>query len=133
MANLIRILVVWFCALSLPLQGLAAVSMASCGSAHQHQMAQRLALLAPDAEPNTALADEVHHHGADHSNQVSSHGSADKCSACASCCASVAMVAPIVLWRATSPEPAALVVEPSLGRPSFHPDGLDRPPRSSLA
>jgi len=133
MPNLIKILIVWLCALSFPLQGLAAVSMASCGSVHQHQMSKRLAPSAQDVEPGVTHADGGHHHDADHSTQASAHASADKCSVCASCCANVAMVAPVVRWLAASQLPAALVVKPSVGRPSFHPDGLDRPPRSSLA
>lgn len=138
MSKLIRILVVWLCMLSLPLQGLAAATMAPGDSVHQHRMARHLASLIvslmADIEPGITQADETPCHGSDHARPSSSlHASADKCSACASCCASVAMVAPVLQWRAPSQEPAVLVVQPNVGRPSFHPEGLDRPPRSSSA
>lgn len=125
MSKLIRILIVWLCTLSLPFQGVAAAAMASCGPVHQHQYPHEMAV----SHGHVGAHADHDHSGMHPAHQVK----ADKCSACSSCCAGVAMVAPALRWQAPAQEPVVPVVLPSLLQPSFHPDGLDRPPRSRTA
>lgn len=123
MTKLLKILLVWLCVLSLPVQGMAAVTRLSCGTAHHHPV---------NAEHH------MHEHHAQHAgsgDHAAPHHqpSADKCSVCASCCSGLGMVATFIPWLVPCHEHAVLVATFKPLLPSFLPDGLERPPRLILA
>lgn len=142
-------MLVWLMALAIPVQGVAAVGMLHCAASPQQEP---LALTAPaHAEAMHAHGPGSHHahpahagHGHDGHHVGDGHGPAaddpadnttslgHKCSACAACCAGLALPAhavefssPIVASFAALP-PGATPVRFVLGR-------LDRPPRPTLA
>jgi hypothetical protein len=133
---MIRKLLIWVVMALLPLQGYAAAAMISCGPMHAQM---------------SAAAEHPHHHDAGAAHQSHDHHQQDgpagdrqapsndtdlfkfKCSACAACCTGSA---------APSPVPPAVTADASHGVriPFFESpeggivlDGLDRPPRTSLA
>lgn len=139
-------------ALALPAQGLTNATMLHCGSSHQRM---HNAQPAPVAEHQAHQAAGSHHpHGADHAvdhitdhTAPADHGTASpdtpetpdkvtdlgqyKCSACASCCAGLALLSSMP--RVGAPERGTtvfLTVMPTVG--AFATDGPDRPPRTSL-
>jgi hypothetical protein len=123
MVPMLKTFLIWLCMLSLPIHGMAAVTMAACGAGHRQ------------VEHMGHHATSMHdgHHGARHEHQASHAQSSDKCSACAVCCTAQAMVAPMLQWQGGLPEPSPLVGAVSKLQPSFLPEGFDRPPRSLLA
>ncbi|MES2091770.1 MAG: hypothetical protein V4532_17600 [Pseudomonadota bacterium] len=148
MSKLLKTLLVWLCVLSLPIQGVAAATMLSCGSGHRHELMSQVLSEAPvdvghhhnvdeDHVMHEHLAaqgdatDGDHHHDA--GQPGSHHHGADKCSACASCCTGVGMVATFPQWRVPVQEHASLMATFTSLLPSFLPEGLERPPRLSLA
>lgn len=140
----LRLLIVWFIAIALPVQGMAGVTMAHCGSSHarmgatmeapQHRHADRKAV--------------AHHHPADVADGAAQpdHGAAPqakaqssklsdlaqyKCSSCASCCAGSAL--PSAIPRLLEPTAApAVFSEEMVTVDAFVSDGPDRPPRTHL-
>ena len=142
----LRLLIVWFIAIALPVQGMAGVTMAHCGSSHARMGAT---MEAPqqhrhaDHEAGTA-----HHHAADVGDSAAQqkHGTAPqakvqsgklsdlaqyKCSSCASCCAGSAL--PSALPRLPEPIAApAVFAEEMVTVDAFASDGPDRPPRTHL-
>ncbi len=125
MIKLLKILLVWLCVLSLPVQGMAAVTQLSCGAAHHHPVSAEQAVHEHDASGD---------HGAQANQHPQQHQpSADKCSVCASCCTGLGMVATLPQWQSPGQAHAALVATFKSLLPSFLPEGLERPPRPSLA
>ncbi|HEY0845070.1 MAG TPA: hypothetical protein VGE12_06860 [Noviherbaspirillum sp.] len=134
--------------LALPIQGLAAATAVSCGTAHQHNT---LAALNASGHDNHV---HPHQHGADgehvmrmhlHSDEASAaslphgvsapdqHVSASTCSACAACCMGAGIpssATPLQLSDQGALAPAAATVSTFAGH---IPDGLKRPPRPLLA
>lgn len=122
MTKLLKILLVWLCVLSLPVQGMAAVTLQSCGTAHHQPVNEEHA-----AHEHDGMHD-VSEHGVAHHQQ-----GVDKCSVCASCCTGLGMLATLVPWLVPSQRHPALVATLKSLLPSFLPEGLERPPRSFLA
>lgn len=135
----LRLLIVWFIAIALPVQGVAGVTMAHCGSSHERMGA------AIEATPHRHAA---HHHDA---SSAEGAGQADhaagtqavaqsgklcdlaqyKCSSCASCCAASALPsAPPRLPESTAAP--AVFAEEMVTVDAFASDGPDRPPRTGL-
>lgn len=141
----VRLLIVWFIAIALPVQGMAGVSMAHCGSSHERMGA---AMEAPHHRHADHEAGAAHHHVADAADGAAQpdHGTATpakaqsgklshlaqyKCSSCASCCAGSAL--PSAIPRL--PEPTAVTAvfaEEMVTVDAFASDGPDRPPRTPL-
>lgn len=145
MSGLIRTLLIWLLVLAVPAQTAAAVTMAFCGPSHQ-----------AGAVHHAAASNGDHDHAAHHAEgsvaqqpaglhlqgvaAVSAdeaaptdpmQADAHKCSACASCHSSVALVSALEVLAL--PEFAATVfdsVVPSVDK--FSVDGLERPPRIRL-
>lgn len=118
MLRLIRPLIAFALALSIPLQGLAAVTAGLCmGMGHHADM------------PAPAHEASAHDHGADHTHDQQNSGSDDSahCAPCVACCAA-AHIAPAdrVCLRTFSPAAAIAVLPP--GSAGFLPEQLDRPP-----
>lgn len=158
MHRALRVLLVWVMAIAIPVQGLAAAAMLSCGPSHARMM-QGLLHGAQAAAPGhghghgpalSTAADHGAHHGhaaphqaapspaaepaptADAAGSAAPQADAFSCSACAACCAMLALPAGSVQPQAVvpaHPERDALVV-PVASPP---PDGLDRPPRATRA
>lgn len=122
MTKLLKILLVWLCVLSLPVQGMAAVTKLACGSSHHH-------LVKATHAGHGAGAD----HAKEHAKAHASASAADKCSVCASCCTGLGLLPTVGQWPLVSQQHAALIAIPQLPLPSFVPDGLERPPRPTLA
>lgn len=146
----VRAAFIWLVMLAIPLQGIAASAMLHCGPGHERQM------------PQASVADHHGGHGADapeHRHPVGDHqpdriaaapdaasaedgqapAQADKaqlgkfkCSACAQCCTSVAL-----LDRVSDPirlEPVSVApVIAADDYPQVAQTGPERPPRSLLA
>jgi hypothetical protein len=131
MLSFFKTLLVWLCILSLPVQGLAAVTRLSCGPAH-HQA------LVPASQAHEAHEHLAGHHmdGMDHDHgmhQAQHQGADKKCSVCASCCAGLGLVASFPQWPVALQASPALVATFKSLLPSFLPEGLERPPRSAIA
>jgi hypothetical protein len=145
MTGLIRTLLIWLLVVAVPAQAAAAVTMAFCGPNHQAGVAHQ-------AAPSNGKHDHAAHHAEDSIAQQHAgphlqgaataptdeaaatdlmHADTHKCSACASCHSSVALVSALEVLAL--PEFAATVfdsVVPSVDR--FSADGLERPPRIRL-
>lgn len=141
----LRLLIVWFIAIALPVQGMAGVTMAHCGSSHERMGGATETTQHRHADHDASAAD---HHGAVLANDVNQadHSTAGKvgaqpgklsdlaqykCSSCASCCAGSALpsAAPHM------PEPTAapaVFAEEVVTVDAFASDGPDRPPRTHL-
>jgi hypothetical protein len=159
MRPLLRLALIWLIALAVPLQGVAAVSMAVCGPGHARMLpAAGIASSMKHAAHDHAAGVAVHHRGqhaagamhemvADHeassdvdASQVDKRNAADKlaqlakfkCSACASCCTGAAFPASIVSFDLPK-ESHVFLASPVVANAIFLTGGQDRPPRSSLA
>lgn len=149
MLRFLRITLMWFVALAVPIQGSAAVAMFGCGPGHHGGMGSFQTAMADeqaqDADRHSqgavAEEDESHHHDGDvahdHSHSPKAQGTVHKvakgnCTPCASCCVVAAPPATVIQF-----EPVLLVdfcvVSAQSGVNSFLADGLERPPRSFLA
>ena len=141
----LRLLIVWFIAIALPVQGMAGVTMAHCGSSHermgaateaqQHRHADHEAGAAPHHAAGVANGAAQPDHGAAIEAKAQSGKLSDlaqyKCSSCASCCAGSAL--PSALPRLPEPTAApAVFAEEMVTVDAFASDGPDRPPRTHL-
>jgi hypothetical protein len=146
----LRLLIVWFIALALPVQGIAGVTMVNCGQSHERLGAARAAMAEPGSHRHAEReAGAAHHHlaAAAHSEDHAGHATvapADApsdhvvqsgehtCSSCASCCAGAAL--PSLALRLPDPVCAPTVfAETMVSVDTFASDGPDRPPRCVLA
>lgn len=138
MRNAWRVLLLCLTMLALPLQGVAAVRMLHClgpAPAALHE------------QPEAGHGHGAHHdHHGDHSDaaahghaasgpadvdHASGHGKAHKCSACAACCAGMAVAFALPVM----PQPvheAERTPGPQAAAASFIAGGLERPPRAWL-
>ena len=141
----LRLLIVWFVAIALPVQGIAGVTMAHCGQSHERMGAATEATQHRHAAHDAGAAD---HHDADLSDGAgpADHAAATqpeaqpgtlsdlgqyKCSSCASCCAGSAL--PSAMPRLPEPTAApAVFTEVMVTVDAFASDGPDRPPRIPL-
>lgn len=134
-----RVLFAWLLMLAVPVQGIAAASMVFCGMSENHSHAAQVLISQANAAPLHDVRGAAHHH--DHSahghlaggqaTQVADHlpDSAHKCSVCADCCNSVAIVN-LARVAAVAPAPQSQSAEPFVlihARPSSVPD---KPPRA---
>lgn len=146
MQCILRHALIWFMALAMPVQGMAASAMAFCGPAHDrvwvaaaghdasaapvHEHANAAHLQAAGALPDegTAAAADV---PTQEPSQFTQAGQSS-CSACASCCSMLAIpvsFAPVAGPASTLQTPVALAV----GVASFVTAGPERPPRRQHA
>jgi hypothetical protein len=136
MNRFLKILLIWMLAFALPAQALGSVIKLSCGPTHhvavpaavsghtQHEMADHAAHhheFAASANHGEAAADPV-----DDSTQYKSA----TCSACATCCASAAVVRSDLSWMPGYRNSFIFVPSPFLSFIGHVPAGLERPPRS---
>ena len=145
MGLLIRTLLIWLLVLSVPAQGAAAATMAFCGPNHHGGGAaaqMQLAAPAKHAHHDGAVAAEHEHPQAEAQAEKGSSASAasakvsdaskHKCSACASCCSTGAILSSVLAVPAPVFTPTVFsTVVPRVD--TFAADGPDRPPRIVLA
>lgn len=141
----LKLLIVWFVAIALPVQGMAGVTMAHCGQSHERMGA---AMEASQHRYTAADAGAAHHHDADmadgadqadYATAIQAKAQPDKlsdlaqykCSSCNSCCAGSALPsAPPGLPESTAAP--AVFIEEMVTIDAFASDGPDRPPRTHL-
>jgi hypothetical protein len=124
MERILKLVIVVAVALSVPLQGAAAVSAAQCMALGHH-----------DAAASQGHDHEQDHHQDHHQDGAGHHaheapGVEDKsahCGPCAACCASASIAAPLPLFSPPAPGGAAQAL-PAPFHPGFQPEELDRPP-----
>jgi hypothetical protein len=122
-----RLIAVLLLALTIPLQGMAAVAGAQCmalahhedGSGQENQAHVHDDADGHDSAPHTHAGDSAGTHGDEGSN---SH-----CGPCTACCASASIAGPVGLSILSSPSNTKYVFFQSLP-PGVQPDGFDRPP-----
>ena len=133
-------LVIWLMALAIPAQGMAAATLMHCGPGHHGApSAPHKAPVLPEAflaAGEHAVHGHAHHTAADADvasdsaqNAADSSPTQHRCSACASCCAGVALTSKAVTLPTI--DPAGEVAVLTLTRAtSVVIDGPERPPRS---
>lgn len=160
MVSVRRALFIWLLVLAVPVQGLAAALMVSCGS---HPQAGALATLLPAQPGHAAMAGHVPDgaqaadveadaavapcpHQAQHAGAgvigdagtgmadaaASAHGNGHTCSACAACC-SVGAPPSLALAVPVAASPGAQFAAVQTAVDGFAADGLERPPRATSA
>ena len=139
-------IVMWLLIAVLPIQGIAAATMISCGAAHKASL-EGMATVLPDH--HHAEAAPVHHHdddadqklntddqerqpdgdqvGADHKHGPSS------CSACGACCIGTAMLPATPDWLPQHNDSEPVLSLPASAILSHISAGLERPPRFASA
>ncbi len=151
----LRLLVVWFIALALPVQGVASATMAHCGPRHQPMhMAAGAPGVPQAAQPHAADVAHAHHPHRPHDEGAAAHSTGHpepaphaaaepgkftdlgtyKCSSCASCCAGTALTS--AMPEVPDSEPAPTVFAEATVTVTVDPfasDGPDRPPRRTHA
>ena len=162
MGQLLRTVLIWLVALAIPAQGMAAVAMLHCGPGHPAASAAQPKVQAQPGDLWLAPADSAAHshasHGAadvdvagDTGKYAALPDTADtaqggkatvaskaagsahqKCSACASCCAGLALPSTAVMLQAIDPVREVTVL-PRSWAASIVIDGPERPPRISRA
>lgn len=124
MMSRLRILIAWLVMAAVPLQGLAAATMAFCGGEHHRQPAQ---VSAAEAGAHRHADGTTHEHTAAAAKALPDTN--HKCGVCASCCNGVA-IAQSIYSAAFVPLPQAELAEPFVlihAPPSQLPD---KPPRA---
>lgn len=153
MHRVLRVLLVWFMVIAMPVQGMAASAKVFCGPSHG-RMTQAPALGASGWAAGHAMHAghdaSAHPHGghahaaflaetgdaaapaAEDGGSPSTHPGPFSCSACAACCMALALPPSFALPEPMGPVQAVSMapVEPVA---THQPDGLDRPPRSRRA
>lgn len=141
----LKLLIVWFIAIALPVQGMAGGTMAHYGSSHermgaameatQHRHADHDAGAALHHDANSAdVATPAGHDTATQANAQPgklSDLAQYKCSSCASCCAGSALPSAMPRLPQANAAPAVFAEE-LVNVDAFASDGPDRPPRTHL-
>lgn len=155
MKRLSRLLAVWCLLLALPLQGIAAALTLACVTGHAplasaHSRGDASAVHAGSMHRTTDVTATDHLRPAHHepaiadpflrgeradpsAGQDTHHPSGSTCSACAACCLMMHAL-PAGFDFAAARASHGRVVPPAAAAPPSHlPDGLERPPRRTLA
>ena len=146
MSTLLRIALAWLLAVAIPLQGYAASRMLLCGPAH-HPAAVAERVVAPSHPAEHSMA-HTHVNAHEQSDRVlvaastieegsaepaaAKPGHAGKCSLCASCCHSAALLSEALAVPAM-PHDSTLVSALPLGHERAWVGRLDRPPQRATA
>ncbi len=142
MPRAVHVVIAFILALAIPLQGIAAATMAACASepaTDSHAIAAQVG--------HEAMAEAGEHHAMHRHVHTSSRRGPDtaspshaglarlakaKCSVCASCCAGAAMPSTLVVFDSVVLRESFAQAVPT-GTPAFLTAGLERPPRNLLA
>jgi len=141
MRRVVRLVLTWLLALALPVQGVAAATMAACGARHAiHAAATAHAASRgiDSAGHHTHRHDAATAHANDararplHAATKASDDSVHKCSACASCCLN-AVVATATITFDTIARADRFAPLVTAGPAAYVTEGQERPPRTFLA
>ncbi len=139
MSSLIKTALVWFLALALPMQALAAAAMLHCSHASTQQAAAAVHELAGHhaVAVGTGLAHDATAHPAGDAGDAGDDGNhgthgAHQCSACAACVAGAALPSAMLLTLPVEAAGAMLLALASR-ECSVVLAGLERPPRTYVA
>lgn len=147
MRRVYKVFVMWLIALAIPVQGMAAVSMAHCPAEHHTGIpgAPDRPAVGPSAgaKLDTAEAHAMHQHATadpfassehqeDATTADSGHSGHGMLKCCSATISMAAVMAPGLVARLTLRSPAPLHLQERLDR-GVTPDGLDRPPKFHLA
>ena len=138
MMSRLRLVIAWLLMAALPLQGLAAATMAFCGPAHEHQSTRAMATMAD--EHGGAHDHSQHAHATEIATAADGgHDAAQdtgalpdvshKCGVCASCCHGIAL-AGLPHWPAFVPLPQGGLAEPFVPIHATPSELPDKPPRA---
>lgn len=141
--RLLRVIMLWWMVLALPMQGMAAAAMLHCGAAGAPVPASSPQQAHHDgihhAAPEADAAHAAHaHHAADAEGSApafghdAGHAAGHACSACAACCVAMGLPAGMPVL-ATAPAATTAVTALVAPAPSFLTAGPERPPRSQRA
>lgn len=142
MWRILRLTLMWLLAAALPLQGLSAATMLACGvGQHEHSSlpvdshSHGSGVVTGDTHSHvtdTSLREAAAAHHVDSGKAGLNKGGAHKCSACAACCVSAALVSESVSF---DPVKLTAFFAPPVARTlaAFVLEGLERPPRLFLA
>lgn len=121
-----RFLAALLLALTVPVQGMAAVTAGQCMSLGHHQGGA-----GQNSDAHELGADGHDHAAHSHDDggitQYDEGGKASHCGPCAACCASASIAGPVGVTIPSSPSNTKYVFS-QFPPPGFQPDGLDRPP-----
>jgi hypothetical protein len=142
MNRIFKIWLLWLLIMAIPVQGLAAAAMLSCGSAHA---ASPQAAHVHIGHSQSDAMDHHHHHDTASSGHASDevmdapagHGSSGQhkhtissCSACAACCLGAAVIPSGLALIPIYTSVELVAVSPSQFVTGHIPAGLERPPRT---
>jgi hypothetical protein len=122
-----RLVAVLLLALTIPLQGMAAVAGAQCMALAHHEdgnAQENQAHVHDDADGHDSAP---HMHSGDSAASHGDEGSNNHCGPCTACCASASIAGSMGHSIVSSPSNTKYVFFQSLP-PGVQPDGLDRPP-----
>jgi len=122
-----RLLAVLLLAITIPVQGMAAVTAAQCMAVGHHQDGAGQDDHAHDQAAADGHEQPSHSHSDAGDANQGDDGKQSNCGPCTACCASASIAGPARLSILTSPSNVAYVFS-QLPPPGVQPDGLDRPP-----
>ena len=134
MPRLARLALMFLLAIALPLQGMAAATMAACGwGPHDHVHAVAHDHHAFDSAGRADASSHEMHVAHSHDGKADlADGALHKCSACASCCVGAAVPSQAIAFDTVKlTDRFAPLVARSV--PAYVSEGLERPPRAFLA
>ena len=128
MRRFLHLMLAAFLALAVPLQGLAGVTMASCGGAHAAAAGGGHGHDAMDPGAGHADHAAMDHAGHDMSHETGNDATDHNCAACAACCSLTLL--PAAAIAATLPDRPSSQPIPFFGsaHASVQARGLERPP-----
>lgn len=137
----LRLFFVWLLMAAIPMQGFAAASMLFCGGVTDHALVQTSAASQSLPDSHQAHAEVKHEHASHDHGMSGSHESVSpdtkhgapetghKCSICAACCNSVAIIG-MDFAIAAAPAPQAELAEPFVLIAARATPVPDKPPRA---
>ena len=144
MPRFVRLVMMLLLAIALPVQGMAAATMMSCGvGGHDHGAAQfeghpghdrgaTHVMATADSDTANASSHAGHAHQSNDGKGALGKDTGHKCSACASCCVGVAVPSRSIVFESVKlADHFAPLVARSL--PVVVTEGLERPPRAAFA
>ena len=136
MMSRLRLVIAWLVMAAVPLQGLAAATMAFCGGTHDAQIQQVVQAMDTDGaahdhskHSHAAKAETKGGGGKDLTKAMSLPDASHKCGVCASCCHSIALTE-FPHWPAFAPLPQAELAEPIMLIHAIPSELPDKPPRA---
>jgi len=128
MLRSIKTLLLWLLLAAIPMQGIAAATMLSCGAIEQRNPAAAGPHVHVHGSEVLVAHDHAGHHDGQHFH--GKHDASTSCSACSACCIAAAPFPSGLDWTAVHNSSEAVNILPSPFTTGFIPPGLERPPRA---